>query len=595
MHLPLNCKVGSVVFRIVSLIVLILVSGYTVTVYADKKEKNDKENKNYRVVVTPDDVTLEIGQTQQFSAVVEYKDGQQEEANVDWSLTGREIGEIDENGLFTALARGTVHVVGTYERKSGRARVTVRGDSVTGPVKERLRVVIEPGSANTTPGDSVQFSACLMDTAGNTKDTTFVWSLSNDECGTLSEEGLFTAEMKGTSFVLATAGDLSGKARVTVRDSASWNNRKVGCLTIVPEDTVITPGDVIQYRAVFVYFTGEAVDTTAEWKVMGNYVGDITEDGIFTAVENGTALVRAKIKRYLAMTHVMVADPSDTTSADSDTIRVRFRHENGDTSGTTTGQEGQTVFTFSGLPWPLSMLNGGKIIFPPGSVEDNITIDVTMPNFTQYENDSTVSYGDLILNGVTFDVYVGDSCISPYYFNPPANLVLPYDSTMLADLGMTPDDLWMFFYTAEEALDSTGIHNVVVDPVNNLIYAEVTHFSTLAIASRSSQNASIISEATDLREPSRLTLYANYPNPFNPETLIRFDLSGEKPLHIRLSIFNLLGQEVRVLVNKILDPGMQTLVWDGKDEQGNTMVSGIYIYRLRAGQTVVSRRMVFLR
>ena len=173
--------------------------------------------------------------------------------------------------------------------------------------------------------------------------------------------------------------------------------------------------------------------------------------------------------------------------------------------------------------------------------------------------------------------------------------MLPYDSTMLADLGMTPDDLWMFFYTAEEALDSTGIHNVVVDPVNNLIYAEVTHFSTLAIASRSSQNASIISEATDLREPSRLILYANYPNPFNPETLIRFDLSGEKPLHIRLSIFNLLGQEVRVLVNKILDPGMQTLVWDGKDEQGNTMVSGIYIYRLRAGQTVVSRRMVFLR
>ncbi len=88
-------------------------------------------------------------------------------------------------------------------------------------------------------------------------------------------------------------------------------------------------------------------------------------------------------------------------------------------------------------------------------------------------------------------------------------------------------------------------------------------------------------------------LQQNSPNPFNPETEIRFVL--KKPGTVKLTIYNLLGEEVRDLLSASLTPGTYTVRWDAKDNKGLNAGSGIYFYQLRADQVIETRRMVLLR
>jgi flagellar hook assembly protein FlgD len=90
-----------------------------------------------------------------------------------------------------------------------------------------------------------------------------------------------------------------------------------------------------------------------------------------------------------------------------------------------------------------------------------------------------------------------------------------------------------------------------------------------------------------------LELYQNYPNPFNPVTTIRYYLP--KSTNVVLKIYNIVGQEVVTIVNENQNTGEQSKVWNGLDQLGNEVSSGIYIYQLQAGRYHKSRKMVLLR
>lgn len=75
----------------------------------------------------------------------------------------------------------------------------------------------------------------------------------------------------------------------------------------------------------------------------------------------------------------------------------------------------------------------------------------------------------------------------------------------------------------------------------------------------------------------------NYPNPFNPETQIPLTVNRSGP--VQLVIYNVLGQRVRELLNRTLETGSYRFTWDGLDDRGNPMTSGIYLYRLESGKT----------
>jgi len=93
--------------------------------------------------------------------------------------------------------------------------------------------------------------------------------------------------------------------------------------------------------------------------------------------------------------------------------------------------------------------------------------------------------------------------------------------------------------------------------------------------------------------PVGFTLEQNYLNPFNPTTIIRYQLP--KTTQVVLKVYNISGQEVRTLFNARQSAGVNAVVWDGRDQSGKEVSSGIYIYRLQAGESVQSRKMSFVR
>ena len=98
--------------------------------------------------------------------------------------------------------------------------------------------------------------------------------------------------------------------------------------------------------------------------------------------------------------------------------------------------------------------------------------------------------------------------------------------------------------------------------------------------------------------PREFELEQNYPNPFNPTTTIKFKVQGSKfkvPCHITLKIYNILGETVKTLVDEFKSDGSYTVIWDGKDERGNEVSSGIYFYRLKAGDYSETKKMVLLK
>ncbi|MGH7455157.1 MAG: FlgD immunoglobulin-like domain containing protein, partial [bacterium] len=80
--------------------------------------------------------------------------------------------------------------------------------------------------------------------------------------------------------------------------------------------------------------------------------------------------------------------------------------------------------------------------------------------------------------------------------------------------------------------------------------------------------------------PSTYALFQNYPNPFNPSTEIRFQLPEAS--HVTVRIFNALGQEIRRLEDRQYEAGVHSVRWDGKDNAGNAVSSGVYLYQLQA-------------
>jgi len=107
--------------------------------------------------------------------------------------------------------------------------------------------------------------------------------------------------------------------------------------------------------------------------------------------------------------------------------------------------------------------------------------------------------------------------------------------------------------------------------------------------------------STDVREmpeladsrPPEFSLSQNYPNPFNPVTNVEFSVS--RTAHVKLDIFNIVGQKVRTLVDEEMKAGKYVVDWDGKDENAHWVSSGIYFYRMKAEDFSDMKKMLLVK
>ncbi|MFH1236766.1 MAG: T9SS type A sorting domain-containing protein [Parcubacteria group bacterium] len=100
-------------------------------------------------------------------------------------------------------------------------------------------------------------------------------------------------------------------------------------------------------------------------------------------------------------------------------------------------------------------------------------------------------------------------------------------------------------------------------------------------------------EGSNENMPSSFSLSQNYPNPFNPTTNFQFTLP--KSSHVKIEIFNIVGQKVATIVDVDMKPGLYTADWNGRDENDKTVSSGIYFYRMQAGDFSNMKKMVLVK
>jgi hypothetical protein len=101
-----------------------------------------------------------------------------------------------------------------------------------------------------------------------------------------------------------------------------------------------------------------------------------------------------------------------------------------------------------------------------------------------------------------------------------------------------------------------------------------------------------LQESTGTTIPVTSMIYQNYPNPFNGQTNIKFQINTQS--HVRLEIFNVIGQRIAVLLDENKSPGYYNFHWDAKDSNGNKLSSGVYLIRLNTGNYSFTKKMVLL-
>ena len=89
-------------------------------------------------------------------------------------------------------------------------------------------------------------------------------------------------------------------------------------------------------------------------------------------------------------------------------------------------------------------------------------------------------------------------------------------------------------------------------------------------------------------------MLGNYPNPFNPSTVIRFQVAEDRK-QVSIEIFNIRGQRIRELVSGVWDQGFHSVEWNGEDSNGRKVSSGIYFFRFVTDDAVEMKKMLLLK
>jgi hypothetical protein len=147
-------------------------------------------------------------------------------------------------------------------------------------------------------------------------------------------------------------------------------------------------------------------------------------------------------------------------------------------------------------------------------------------------------------------------------------------------------------YTTVQVL--TLVHNAFVNHNSN-VYFNTSENCPLSSASPGS--VGVNGENNSAEEMSALpgayALHANYPNPFNPTTVIKYDLPEASS--VKLTVFNVLGQQIVTLVNNTVTAGYQSVEWNADNQNGASIPSGIYFYRVEAKSLTSNREFVEVR
>ena len=191
-------------------------------------------------------------------------------------------------------------------------------------------------------------------------------------------------------------------------------------------------------------------------------------------------------------------------------------------------------------------------------------------------------------------------------FNPPLNLTATAEDRVVNLIWEIPseqnfgtcvgyivyrDNIEITEIIDELSYNDTDIQNEVV--YTYYVTAIYTDPDGESAPSNEETATGIVSDNDENDLPVVTALMGNYPNPFNPETVIRFSVAVESV--VLIDIYNIRGQKVRTLLNDFVNRGEHSVVWNGRDDTGHAVGSGVYFYRMITKDDVFMRRMVLMK
>ncbi|MEC7936009.1 MAG: T9SS type A sorting domain-containing protein, partial [Candidatus Neomarinimicrobiota bacterium] len=204
------------------------------------------------------------------------------------------------------------------------------------------------------------------------------------------------------------------------------------------------------------------------------------------------------------------------------------------------------------------------------SYGDGICCGYGNGEYNLYLNDELIATGGQFGSSETVEFTILDDWLT---MNPLSGTVSPEGSAgVLLNINAAGMDPGVY---------SAGISVNSNDPDQGAVIIPLS----LTVNGMSSENESLL--------PAEFALHQNYPNPFNPQTRIRYDLPENSMVNI--TVYDMLGREVKTLVNQVQNAGFKSIIWDATNDYGKAISAGIYLYQIQAGDYIHTQKMVLLK
>ncbi len=258
------------------------------------------------VTVTPGTPSIGVGNTVQLTATLKDSAGNTLSGRpVSWASGSASVATVNSSGLATGVAAGNATITATSGSVSGSASVTV---SAPAPV---ATVTVTPGTPSIGVGNTVQLTATLKDSAGNTLTGRPVsWASGSALVASVNSSGLVTGVAAGSSTITAASGSVSGTATVTVTGPAP-----VATVTVTPGTPSIGVGKTVQLTATLKDSAGNTLTgRTVTWASGSTLIATVNSSGLVTGVAVGSATITATSGTVSGSTTVTVTPPASVAS-----------------------------------------------------------------------------------------------------------------------------------------------------------------------------------------------------------------------------------------------------------------------------------------
>jgi dienelactone hydrolase len=311
-------------------------------------------------------------------------------------------------------------------------------------------------------------------------------------------------------------------------------------------------------------------------------VGTIDSTGTFIGKKNGTTNIIASCNSYRDTSVVRVESASGIVSLDPLENLSGWRFE-----GANLDSLSVTLVT--------DQKSAGNASF---KINYKFTYDPLTPSYMVYLYKDLPVYG--IPDSIYLDVKSDGRRHRLYYSFSDANsgmfraLAKKYLNNSLAfDVVNTPMTELTPLTGTSQMIPPLTLKRMEIQLTGDLIQGQSTSGTIYIDNLRLKYPGTVTGVERTLLSPALFSLEQNYPNPFNPNTAISYQLLAIS--FVKLKVFDVLGREVATLVNGVGKPGVHSVQWNGRNERGEAVSSGIYLYQLRAGNFVTTKKMILLK